>query len=478
MAAIDRSDKMRILETLAELSGHALTEDQIKRQGTELVLPANMSPEKAIKTLEEYKKNQDAIAPMVHRTKYRYLDGVVATKRVLRRMTGMTPTQMEVVTFFGSYTPPTINVQIDLNEWEECPTGEFPVEIFEGTVQTDAWHHEEYGMLFQVVVNAPRKYANAVTGFFKLLDEELATNSIYRGKAVTAESTPTFLDLSGVDPSKVVYSDEVMLQLDANIWSLIQHTDAMRTHGLPLKRAVLLEGPYGTGKTLAAFLTAQQAVENGWTFIFVRPGKDNLAEAMATAQLYQPSVVFFEDIDITNDGETDVSQLLDIFDGVQAKGTEIVAILTTNHAEKIHKGLVRPGRLDAVIHIGALDQPGIERLIRATIDQKWLPAELDMDAIAEAMDGFAPAFVKEAIDRAFRYGIARNEGVPSALTSQDFVDAGNGLRPQLELMEGAPEEFERNTFNKAFEQLLGGFAVRGSGGNLMPLIRLEEAAKA
>ncbi len=251
-----------------------------------------------------------------------------------------------------------------------------------------------------------------------------------------------------------------MTQLNANVWSLLEHTDAMREQGLPLKRSVLLEGPYGTGKTLAAFLTAQRAVANNWTFIFVRPNKDNLNDAMATAQLYQPSVVFFEDIDTTGSPDTNASELLDVFDGIQAKGTEILAVLTTNHADRIHKGLVRPGRLDAVIHIGALDQAGIERLIYSIVPSRQLPKNLDMDSIYESMEGYMPAFVKEAIDRAIRYNLARNEGKFTQLSSDDFVQAGNGLRDQLNLMEGAREEFVQPTLDATLRA-----AVRNELGN-------------
>jgi transitional endoplasmic reticulum ATPase len=38
--------------------------------------------------------------------------------------------------------------------------------------------------------------------------------------------------------------------------------------------------------------------------------------------------------------------------------------MTTNHKDEIHKGMLRPGRLDAIIEIGAMDRPGVEKLAR------------------------------------------------------------------------------------------------------------------
>jgi transitional endoplasmic reticulum ATPase len=234
----------------------------------------------------------------------------------------------------------------------------------------------------------------------------------------------------------------------------MDYTKAMRENGLPLRRTVLLHGPYGTGKTLAAYLTAQKAVENGWTFIFVRPGKDSLNDALATARLYQPAVLFFEDIDTTSDPEWDVSKLLDLFDGLQSKGTDIVGIFTTNHAEKIHKGLVRPGRLDAIIEINQLDTDGIWKLIHALVPPENLADDLDKEAIGEAMTEFQPAFVKECIDRAQRYAIARNGGVPQVLTTADFVDAAKGLDDHLKLMNGAKEAPERDALTTAVTRVI------------------------
>ena len=245
-----------------------------------------------------------------------------------------------------------------------------------------------------------------------------------------------------------------MTQLEANVWSLLRYSDKMEKHGVPLKRAVLFEGPYGTGKTLGAYLTAKIAVEHGWSFIYCRPGRDNLTDVMATARLYQPSCVFFEDVDTvaaSGSGQSDhVTELLDLFDGIQSKGTKIMCVLTTNNVQKIHKGMVRPGRLDAVIHIGALDTAGMEKMAKAVIDESLLSPDIDWLLVGAAMEGFLPAFVREVLDRAMRYNMARNAGDPTILKTNDFLQAADGLRPQLDLMNGAGDTPEVDLLQEAF----------------------------
>jgi transitional endoplasmic reticulum ATPase len=430
-----------VLGELARLAGTQLADDQIARRGTELVLPQDMEPQEAIPFLEEYVERMESSTDFERTYQYRPFDGAVALNRALLRVFGTTGIPQSQWSFFGRQRPQLVTINVDVDETTQVPWGLLEVPMINGRMLVSQSMSPTFGPLFSLTVTAPRKYRAAIEGLFAVVEEELKRESIYRGKAVDGQPTPEFVDLSTVDPAEVIYSDDTQAQLEANIWSTLRYTAVHRKAGLPRKRAVLLEGPYGTGKTLAAFLTAQIAVENGWTFLYCRPAQDDLFTVMATARLYQPAVVFFEDVDaIAQDGDADaVGQLLDVFDGIKAKGTEILAVLTTNHKERIHRAMIRPGRLDAVVHIGALDQGGIERMTRATVAAENLGDDLDFEPIAGAMDGFLPAFVREAIDRAKRYSIARNDGELGTLATEDFVLAAEGLRPQLDLMGEAGE---------------------------------------
>jgi SpoVK/Ycf46/Vps4 family AAA+-type ATPase len=228
----------------------------------------------------------------------------------------------------------------------------------------------------------------------------------------------------------------------------------MRRNNIPLKRAVLVEGPYGTGKSESGRLTAKEAVENGWSFILCRPNRDNLNEVLQTAQLYAPAVVWYEDLDVIGQGHSDqqISRLLDSLDGITAKGVEVLAGFTTNHVDKLQKGVLRPGRLDAVIHVGGLDEAGYEKLVRVTVPEELL-GDVDFSTVAVSFKDFLPAFAKEAIDRSMRYAISRNQGSPAPINTEDLVAAADGLRPQLELMNDAQEGVKRSPLEERFSGL-------------------------
>jgi transitional endoplasmic reticulum ATPase len=475
-----QSEEERIIDLLDELGGRRVKQDEILREGNRFIIPETMDIPDAIQFLGEYEESQEAYTSFSRRFNYKPWDGAFAVQGALRKLLGTAGIGKPTWGFFTKHPPEQRTIATGVGQVEQVPWGALHIPMFgdSATLYLGSYKHKEYGLIFQVNAEVPKRYKTHIEALFKLIERELKDSSIYKGKPIDGQEEPAFLDLTGVERDRVIFSEDVESQLEANVWSLLKYTDEMRKQKLPLKRSVLLEGPYGTGKTLGLFLTGQIAVANGWTFLYCRPGKDDLHEVMQTARLYQPAVVCFEDVDtISSKGEEDhVSKLLDLFDGITAKGTELVVVMTTNHPERIHKGMVRPGRLDSVIHIGALDKQGIMRMIHAVVPEEILGAGLDFDAIAESMKDYLPAFVKEAIDRTMRYAIARSGGTTTELTTEDFVLAANGLRDQLRLMTEAGEGTKADPLGRELERIFRG-VVQGTGviqeGDEEPFAKLQ-----
>lgn len=365
---------------------------------------------------------------------------------------------------FGPKRPEYHTVECGVGKNLQVPWGRVAYEPLNATFNIGAIRDPEKGILAHITVTAPKRHRGRVEAIFQLIEEHLERHSIYRGKAITAAEQPGFVPVDSLDPNSVVYSQDVIDKLDANVWSVLDWTDTYREQGLKLKRAVLLEGPHGTGKTLAGILTAQHAVANGWTFILVRP-EDNVLDALKTAHLYSPAVVQIEDIEKVAgvEGQTAVfmSKVLDALDSAGNKHTDVVTVFTTNNVDSIHRGALRPGRLDAVITIGKLDEQGFEKLVRSTIKPKML-GDVDFTKVSEAMDGFLPSFVVEASTRALRYSIARGKGKPTPIGTNDLVYAAEVLRPQLLLHENAkgiepPDPIEMRLGRLFAEQMVKGF---------------------
>lgn len=501
--------RLEVLRKLGELGAAMVQEDEaVEFTGTKFILPQQYNGDlrKVARDLNKLADQNEERFNFGRTFQYRPYDGAAAFQRAMKRLFGQGGYGQKIHTMFGDILPEYVTINIDVNKTDSVPWGRVGLGVLEATFDLGGVRDKEYGTLFRLEVEAPKKYRAHVNAFFEVVQDELRQRSIYRGKAINGAETPGFLDVSQVDPNMVVYSQETLSQLGANVWATLENAEKMRKEKLPLKRQVLLEGPFGTGKSLAGMLTAQLAIKHGWTFILVRPGQDDLFTALKTAVLYGPAVVQFEDIDsLQVSTSTDLSKLLDMLDSISNKGAEIIALFTTNHVDRIPKGVLRPGRIDAIVHVGGLDSSGYEKLIKSLVPADQL-GDIDYEKVAEAFgykrvpenteiknnndqvvvsktgelllenqgyvvdanggvysEGMLPAFVSEAITRVRRYQLDRT-GDFGIVETEDLENSARGLRRQLQLMSEADEGIARHTIDSALGRLVQHNAVEGLDG--------------
>lgn len=433
--------RKQVLDNLATIGKLSVGDDGLVFEGDKFSLPVQYRDDLAgaRRFLEDWEQNQETSFNFSRAFRYRPWDGAAAFQRALKRAFNHTGIGTARHSFFGTRPPIFRSIEVGPNETIQIPWGSVRLPQLNAEFELGVSMNEEYGVLFDLEVEAPKKYRPHIEAFFDLVQDELKHRSIYRGKAINGAHEPGFIDLSRVDPSKVVYTDRVLRDVDANLWTLLEKTDTMRKLGIPLKRAVLFHGPFGSGKSLMGNITAQKATANGWTYILCRPGHDDLFEVLRTAQVYAPAMVWFEDIDqLASGGDAEqVAKLLDYLDGISNKGSEVIAGFTTNHVDKIIRGVLRPGRIDALIEVGSLAQTDIAKMVKVSIPAELLDPDIDYTQVEVAFRDYVPAFCKEAIDRAVRYMVVRNGGDMQKITTADIVNAAEGLRAQFDLMHGA-----------------------------------------
>ena len=466
MAAITAKEKQqaaidRTLATLAELGGELLGEDTIARHdAATIIIPRDMEKETAVSVLQRSIKDEQQVYNISRIYKYRPYDGARAVAHVLKDYFGWA-IGMPVKTFFGTNPPQLISIEVGVGQTEQVPWGRLQLVHFgDGYIELGAARDNELGTVFSVTVYVRQRYKGAVEGLLNLFERYLRANSIYRGQAITASETPSFIDLAGVEDEDVVYTEQVMEDIKVFVWANILYTQALRDLNQLGKRVTIAHGTYGVGKTLMALLTAKRCLEqrgtgNDVTFIFVRPGVDNWMFAIQLARLYGRCVIFIEDADLLIDphNSQSISVMLDQFDGLITKGMDMSLVMTTNHIDKIHKGMLRPGRIDGVIEIGNMDQAGVERLAKRVIGTMLAP-NINWANVFEHAAGYTPAYIREILDRSLRRNIVRNDGVLGEITEHDLIGAADNLRPQLALMEGAPEAKERAGLDGTFARLI------------------------
>lgn len=446
------------VEQLRKLGGEQFREEAVEFNGRKVILPAGSTLDSNIKFLKQLAAEEAEEAQFMRRYKFRPTDGLVALTRALKEAFGAVH-HAGSIGFFGPNPPRLITVDVGYDQTEQVLNlgDRISIPALPGVELIPVGDEDDdLGEVFVLYANGLKRQRFEVEGLFNLVEMHLREKSIYRGEAITAGFE--FLNLGKVNPDQVVYSEQVMFELERSVFGPIEYGDRLVEAGIDLKGAVLLNGPFGTGKTLAAYLTGQRAVQKDWTFILCG-SEHNLFDALKAARQYAPAIVFYEDVEVlTSDADAErIQLLLEAFDGLRRKGEDIRVVMTTNHPEKIHKGLIRPGRIDAVIEIGHPDAGAIRKLVElncpsldnSITDESW-------DEVTSAMEGYLPAFVVEAVKRAFMAALLRasKHGGEALVSSQDLKLAGQSLKAQLDLMNGASTLQDADPLSIAFQRVV------------------------
>tara|TARA_B100000614_G_scaffold258752_1_gene281811 strand:- start:70548 stop:72134 length:1587 start_codon:yes stop_codon:yes gene_type:complete len=434
----------------------------LEHSGTKITLPSiprPMTTQEAREALYEIEQDLETEVMLNHEIECFPLDGAVAFARALLKRYGHPiGTKTPPKHMFDSAKPPTlVTVPISATEKIQVPWGSVKVPNMTGRFETMTPGNPASGPKFIIGGEILKKHEKESQAIAALTEELLASNSIYKGKAIRVSfeyirderpfdpslDSPTFIDTSKVRPESLIFPDETAKLIEQGLFTPIKSADSFRQYGIPLKRGVLLTGPYGCGKTLTANVTAKLCEDNGWTFLYLKDVRD-LVLALKYAKLYSPCVIFAEDVDkaVGHDRSNEVNAILNTLDGVDYKDQEILTIVTTNHAENISKAMLRPGRLDTVVPVLPPDQSAAERLIRF-YGGKLLSPDIDISAAAKALQGHIPATIRECVDRSKSIVIARELAehgkaeIEGKVTAQDLQDSLAGMKPHMELMEGA-----------------------------------------
>nr|WP_302427125.1 ATP-dependent zinc metalloprotease FtsH [Limosilactobacillus mucosae] len=242
--------------------------------------------------------------------------------------------------------------------------------------------------------------------------------------------------------------------------------------GAKIPSGVLLEGPPGTGKTLLAKAVAGEAGVpffsiSGSDFVemFVGVGASRVRDLFDQAKKAAPSIIFIDEIDAIgrrrgsgmggghDEREQTLNQLLVEMDGFN--GDEgVIVMAATNRADVLDPALLRPGRFDRKILVGAPDVKGREAILRVHARNKPLGPDVDLKEIAKQTPGFVGADLANLLNEAALLAARRNENEISAADvdeAEDRVIAGPAKRDRVV----SPKERETVAYHEAGHTIVG-----------------------
>lgn len=429
----------------------------VHRSSTEIILPKDMSYDEGIEWLYRKKEEDETVVDLQHQIQCHPLDGAFALLKAIKQRFGwhqMVPTPG----FFGSTPPSMISMRIGPNESDTVmvPWGQMQLPGFTGKLYVD-YQAVDSIPAFVIGASTKKKEEAKFYELAKLAQHFVETESVYHRKALSMKLDWVregrkfdpridgfkFINLAGVKEDQLIFSKTTTNILKSTLFSFIENVEMCRKLRIPLKRGILLEGPYGVGKTLTAYVTAKKALDSGFTFILVEDARD-LDKIITIARRYQPCVLFCEDIDRVVSGQRDITvdSLLNTIDGLQSKSGEMILVMTSNNVENINQAMLRPGRLDAVIRLDAPDAEAVERLIRYYAGN-LLAVDADVKSAAAKLEGNIPATIREVVERAKMISMVAGRIGDASITGDDMDTSAESMQRQLQLLRRPPPAQDR-----------------------------------
>jgi cell division protease FtsH len=263
-------------------------------------------------------------------------------------------------------------------------------------------------------------------------------------------STITFADVAGVDEAK----EEVKEIVD-----FLREPERFSAIGGRIPKGVLLVGPPGTGKTLLAKSIAGEAkvpflFASGSDFVemYAGVGASRIRKLFRDARRHPSCIVFIDELDAVGrsrggnslsheEREQTLNQLLVEMDGF-APNEGIVVVAATNRPDILDPALLRPGRFDRQVTVGAPDVKGREQILHIHAKKVALDPAVDLRQIARGTPGFSGAELANLVNEAALFAVRSGRQI---VTNHDFDEARDKVLMGAERKSLSMSEHERVT---------------------------------
>ena len=230
-----------------------------------------------------------------------------------------------------------------------------------------------------------------------------------RARMYLGDKSITFAQVAGLMEEKEELEEIVDFLKDPKKYTKV---------GARIPKGVLLEGPPGTGKTLLAKAVAGEAGVpffsiSGSDFVemFVGVGASRVRDLFNDAKKNSPCIVFIDEIDAVarrrgtgmggghDEREQTLNQLLVEMDGFGVN-EGIIVMAATNRVDILDPAILRPGRFDRKVAVGAPDVRGREDILQVHAKNKPLAEDVDLKQVAQTTAGFTGADLENLLNEA------------------------------------------------------------------------------
>lgn len=380
-------------------------ESQQKQRMAEMFMDPKISYADCIKASIDADKQNHRMSRINHHLRCFKSDGIYQLNKAITGVFGAVVSNEEHGPSVGDQTVNMVDIQLADGTRTKAPYGDIALDsLGEGSMISINYDDSKHELL--VTGKCQQMYMTIMDDIIEATKHFLATESIYKGQAleITDINDPQILDLSSIDQQLMVLSKSTKYAL-LPIEARLTEPQVCIERGIPLKYGALLEGPYGTGKTLLAFKLAKKAIENGWIFIYLKD-PSLLAEALRMSKIIDRSghgaLIFVEDVDQVTRGDRDAAlqDIVNTLDGGDTKDMNVISLFTTNHIELINPTFLRGKRIGTIISMGFLDAETALDFMEQYFQIGNYTISEDLTEVCNliANSDIAPAFMAEIVE--------------------------------------------------------------------------------
>lgn len=248
--------------------------------------------------------------------------------------------------------------------------------------------------------------------------------------------------VAGMKPLKSLLISEVIEPL--------LNPEKYKKFKLGIPNGILLYGPPGCGKT---FIVKKLAEELGYNFVEMNPSSvatpyvhgavSNIAKVFEMAKLQAPSIIFIDEIEglvpkrEELGGHADIKKeeinefLLQLNN---AGHNKILVVGATNRPHMIDTAILRSGRMDKRIYIGAPDFEARRDMFKICLSGRPYDKDIDFKKLAEMTENYVGSDLELIVTEAARAAVSQNKNM---IDEKMLVNAVKKFNPSI-----SPEEIQ------------------------------------
>lgn len=262
-------------------------------------------------------------------------------------------------------------------------------------------------------------------------------------EVVAKDNTYTLSQKEGNGFADIAGMDDIKAMLQQKVLFLLKNPEKAQKYKLLPPNGMLLYGPTGCGKTFFAEKFAEEASLNyifikasdvGSTYIHGSQGK--IAQLFADAEAKAPSVICFDEFDAmvpkrsSSDASAlinpEVNEFLSQMNNCSQRG--IFVIGTTNHKDLIDPAVLRTGRMDIHVEIGAPDKSTRKKMFDLYLKERPCVG-VDTKKLAELTDNYSSSDISYIVNDAALVAAFKDMPIDQSMLEDSINKRPSSLGP-------------------------------------------------